>query len=199
MAKFDIMPFTSRHGGSTEVRWGEMTASENFEIGEPVMLVAAGTLTEPTDDAAQWTVAQMDTGQVAGIAAWGPGETTQGSGGTAPNLNVATGVAYATGDNLPYWPTNQGTLFITNNYYAAGGGSAVAPALTDIGIAYQIVYGTFGTPDAGWGVEQTAAAVGVDVQAIIVDVLDSTKDSIRLTGNTGVFIVFEINNTLAAA
>ena len=201
MGKRDIMPWKSPLGGILEVRYGEHTAAENFEIGEPVSLVDAGTWTEPTDNVAQWTVAQMDGNVAGGIAAWGPGETTQGSGGTAPNINPATGAAYATGDWFPYWPIGEpGQLWITKNFYAADGGSAVAPALTDIGDEYQIVYATFDTNgvDTGWGIEKTVALVGVDVIAEIVDVLDARKQPIRVSGNAGVYVTFEIKKPTLA-
>ena len=47
MAARDIMPWQSPLGGHYEIEYGQMTASEVFEIGEPVGLVDAGTLTEP--------------------------------------------------------------------------------------------------------------------------------------------------------
>lgn len=192
MAKFDIMPHISPLGGTYEVRWGTMTASEVFDTGEPVMVVDAGTITEPTDNAAQWTVAQFTaTGTTAfngGIAATGPG---------ASNIDPATGAEYATGADVAYWPLNQGTLFITSNFFAAGAGSAVAPAQTDVGEIYQITYGT--TDPIGWGVEQTAGVVGTDVVAKVAEVLDSLYRPIRLSGQTGVHVVFEIEATTAAA
>jgi len=91
MAARDIMPWISPLGGTYEVRWGTMTASEVFEAGEPVMVVAAGTLTEPPDDATQFVVTDItsDTaaGMTCGIAAYGPG---------AGNIDPATGAAFAT-------------------------------------------------------------------------------------------------------
>ena len=188
MAARDIMPFKSPHGGTTTVKTGSMTANEVFEVGEPVMVVDAGTITEPTDDAAQWTVAQMDIGMQCGIACFGPG---------ASNINPRTGVAFATADEVAFWPANEGTLFITSNVFAAGAGSASAPALTDMGESYQITYGT--TDPIGWGVEKTAGVSGVDVQALIVDVLDAQLNPISRSGNTGVYVVFEIIATLGAA
>jgi hypothetical protein len=198
MAAFDIMPFKSPHGGTTSVRYGSMTASEVFDTGEPIMLVTAGTLTEPTDNAAQWTVAQNGTGQECGIACFGPAGGAQ-TNDRAAAINPQTGVAFTALDEIAYWPANEGTIFITSNFWAAGAGSAVAPDLANIGIAYQITYATFGTPDSGWGVEETAGVVGVDVQAVILDVLDSNKAPISRSGNAGVYVIFEIKSTLAAA
>lgn len=190
MAARDIMPWQSPHGGTTTVRWATFTASEVFEIGEPINIVAAGTATEPPDDVTQWILTDGGGNVEAGIAAWGPG---------AGNLNTMTGVAYATGDYIPYWPINEGTVFITKNFYAAGAGSAVAPDLTDIGNNFQISHATFGTPDAGWGIERTAGLEGIDYVATILDVLDAQKSPIRVSGNAGVYVTFLINGTLAAA
>ena len=199
MAARDIMPFKSPLGGTYEVRVAGMTASEVFDIGEPVVIVDGGTLTEPPDDATQWILTDgEDGGTSVGIACYGPAGGAQTNDRGAAT-NPKTGAAYAVNDEIAYWPASQGTLFITRNFYAAGAGSSVAPLVTDIGERYQIAYGTFGTPDAGWGVEQTAGVIGVDVQAVVVDVLDSQKAPIRVSGNAGVFVVFEINATLAAA
>jgi hypothetical protein len=125
-----------------------------------------------------------------GIACAGPG---------AGNINPATGIAYAVNDTIAYWPANEGTLFITDNVFAAGAGAASAPLVTDIGESYQITYSTTAAAPIGWGVEKTAGVVGVDVCAWIVDVLDTNKAPIRLTGGTGVYVVFEITATVAAA
>jgi len=198
MAAYDIMPFRSARGGTTSVRTGSMTASEVFDVGEPVATVDAGTITEPPDDVTQWIITDSDTGFNAGIAAFGPAGGAQ-TNDRAAHINPMTGIAFAAADEVAFWPVNEGTQFITRNFWAAAGGSAVVPALTDIGEAYQITYATFGTPDAGWGVEQTAGVSGVDFEARIVDVLDSQKAPIRRSGNAGVFLVFEIVATVGAA
>lgn len=188
MAKFDIMPYISPRGGTHEVRYGSMTASETFEVGEPVGIVDAGTITEPPDDGTQFIVTDVDdpNGGTWGIAAFGPG---------ASNIDPKTGVAFAALAEIGYWPGNQGTLFITRNFWGAGAaGTAVVPLQTDVGESYQLSEG-----GAGWGVEQTAGVAGVDIQAIVVDVLDAQKAPIRLSGNAGVFVVFELVATDGAA
>lgn len=175
------------------VRWGRLTASEVFEAGDMVGIVNAGTLTEPTDDAAQYTLAQMDTvGNICGVAATG----VQSSGVTLNDFN--TGIAITTGAQIAFWPADQGTLFITRHLTTAGGTTAVAPALTDIGEIYQISYNTTANTTAlpdqlGWGVEQTAGVPGTDVCAIVVDVLDANYVPIKASGGpAGVYVVFEI-------
>ncbi len=191
MAARDIMPFKSAHGGTTQVKWGQMTASEVFDVGEPVMIVTAGTLSEPDDDADSWKYAEIGTGAEAGIAANGPAGGAQANDRGA-QIDIRTGVAMTTLGHCAYWPINEGTLFITKNFWATGAGSAVAPDLANIGISHMITYATFGTPDAGWGIEETAAVSGTDVSAVVVDVLDAQKEPIRNSGNAGVYVVFEI-------
>jgi len=188
MAARDIMPFVSPQGGTLEVRYGSMTASETFEVGEPVNIVNAGTITEPPDDVTQWIIGDGDNpdGTGWGIACYGPG---------ASNIDPKTGVAFATGAEIAYWPGNQGTLFITDNFWGAGAaGTAVVPLQTDVGESYQLSEG-----GAGWGIEQTAGVAGVDHQAVITDVLDSQKAPIRLSGNAGVYLVFELVASTGAA
>ncbi len=187
MAARDIMPFTSPHGGITEVRWATFTASETFEIGEPISSVDAGTFTEAPVGGTEWIITDLGGTSELGIAAWGPG---------ASNLNPVTGIAYATGDYIPYWPVGPHQLFITSNFFVAGGGTEVAPDLTDIGEGFQIVEGTATTR---WGIERTTADAGLDVEAVIVEVLDAKKAPIRVTGQTGTQVVFRILQPSVAA
>lgn len=185
MPRGDITPYHSESGGHTSIRWGEMTASEVFEGGEPVMIVDAGTLTEPTDNNAQWVISEFTaTGTSAlsgGIAVFGPG---------AGNIDPQTGVAFATGGAIAYYPMNEGNLFITSVFTAAGGATVAVPALTDIGEAYQL---SLGAANSQWGPEQTSAVQGTDVQARIVDVLDAQGTTIRTSGEAGVSVVFTID------
>lgn len=195
MARADIMPFKSPLGNTFELRHYPVTASQTFQMGEPVALVDAGTLTEPPQDVDEFKLADIDTvGNVCGIAAWGPGAATSAAD---PNsraaINPQTGVAYAVGGDIGIWPADQGTLFITDNFFAAAGGSAVVPAGTDRGEIYQITYATFGTPDGGWGIEQTAGVPGTDVVAVVHDVLNSRYEPIAYNDTTtGVYVVFEM-------
>ncbi len=198
MAARDIMPFKSAHGGTETVQWGQMTASEIFDIGEPGNIVDAGTLTEPATNGVEWAAGVLDLGFVAGIAAAGPAGGSE-TNDHAARIDPRTGVAFAALGHIPYWPINEGTLFITKNFHIAGGTTAAVPALTDIGESYQITHSESGTPDRGWGIEQTNGDVGLDVQANVIDVLDAQKSPIRNSGNAGVFLVFTITATLGAA
>lgn len=189
MAALDIMPWVSPLGGTYEVRWGPMSASATFDVGEPVNFLTAGTISEAAT-AAGWTIADFTTEGTAslegGIACFGPG---------TGNINWKTGNEYATNDDIAYWPINQGNLFITSTLYATGDTSTlITPAQTDIGESYQI-----SSDGTTWGLEQTAGAAGTDVQAGVVEVLDSRYEPIRLAGGTGVHLVFRITATTAAA
>jgi len=189
MAKGDFVPFKSPLGGTYEVRVAGVTASQTFEMGEPVGIVAAGTVTEAT--AANWVVSDMAIGIQGGIACYGPG---------ASNINPKTGVAFATNDEVAFWPINQGILFRTSgpaNFKAtgaSGAGAETAPLVTDIGTSYEI-----SSNGTNWCIEKTAGTTGVDVEAKIVDVLDINLAPIRISGNAGVYAVFELTATLAAA
>jgi len=188
MASRDIMPWISPLGGTYEVRWGSMTAGEVFEVGEPIGVVDAGTLTEPAGATASVVVGDFD-GGTGGIAAYGPG---------AGNIDPATGAAMATGASVPFWPFGQGTQFITDNFFATGDTTtAVVPAQTDVGEHYKMNQAAAAT---AWGLEQTAALSGVDLVCRVTEVLDVNFAPIRITSAAGVYLVFEIDApTLAAA
>ena len=108
----------------------------------------------------------------------------------AGNIDPRTGVAFAALGFIAYYPMNEGNLFITSVFTIAGGGTAVAPALTDIGEAYQL---SLGAANSQWGPERTSAIAGTDVQARIVDVLDAQGTTIRTSGEAGVSVVFTID------
>jgi hypothetical protein len=179
------MPWISPLGGTYEVRWNQMTSGELFEVGEPVAIIAAGTLTEPPDNAGEIILGDhCATGELGGIACFGPG---------AGNIDPRTGAAFAALGMIAYWPWNQGTLFITENFFAAGAAADVAMLLTDIGVVYQVTYNT--TATIGWGVEQTAGVPGTDLCARVQDVLDADKVPIRISGGTGAYMIFDLTTS----
>jgi hypothetical protein len=140
----------------------------------------------------------MDTvAHVCGIACWSVG-TDDGDGTTtAGEINPKTGVAYAAGDEVAYWPADQGILFITKNFHDDTAAAEVVPLQTDVGEIYQMSASTTAAVHSyGWGVTQTAGVPGTDVLAIVHDVLDTNKAPIRLSGGTGVYLVFEIKTNL---
>jgi len=184
------MPWISPLGGTYEVRWGSMTSGELFEVGEPVAIVDAGTLTEPPDDGTEVIVTDIDSAGLGGIAAYGPG---------AGNIDPATGAAMAALARIPYWPWGQGTLFITANFWPTGGDNAapVAKLQTDVGEAYQLTYDN--TTANAWGLEQTAGVRGTDLVCLVQEVLDANFAPIRISGGTGAYLVFEIEAPSTAA
>jgi hypothetical protein len=202
----DIMPFVSAHGGTTTVRYGSMTTGMTFLQGHPVTVVGAGTISGVNENATQqWEIADFtstaDNINAAGIACFSVG-ADDGDGTTstvgAP-INPKTGVAFAAGDEVAYWPINEGTLFITRNMHDTATTAAVVPAQTDVGESYMLSASQTTAAGLGWGIEQTAGVMGTDVQALVHDVLDAQKAPIRISGNAGVYVVFEIIATTAAA
>jgi hypothetical protein len=169
-----------------EIRWGRMTTSQAFEPGDVIAIVDAGTITEPPQDATEVLIGTD--GEIFGIAATGPYANGQAM------IDPSTGAAYAANARVAFYPCDQGNLFITDNLFAAAGGSQVTPALTDIGETYQVTYGTGTTNPSGWGLERTAGVTGTDLLGVVYDVLDTNKKSIVESGSTGsgVYVVFEL-------
>lgn len=186
MAARDIMPWRSVLGGTYRVKWAPMTASEVFETGEPVGVVAAGTLTEPVGATTSVVVGDFENG-LGGIAVIGPG---------AGNINPATGDAFATGDDVAYWPFGDGNEFITDNAFATGDTTtAHVPVQADVGTHYKMNQAAAAT---AWGIEVTAALPGVDLVCLITEVLDVNKAPLRVSGGTGVYMVFEVDKPTLA-
>jgi hypothetical protein len=152
------------------------------------------------DDTTEFLLADIDTvGNAAGIAAMSigvdDGDGTTSITATAGNplpINPETGVAYAVNDTVYYWPADQGTLFITRNFHDTATTAAVVPLVTDIGEIYLMSSSATAAAGLGFGLEQTAATPGTHVFAVVHDVLDSNRAPIRLSGNAGVFLVFEM-------
>ena len=196
MPNGDIMPFKSPLGGTTEVRVAGMTASQTFLLGQPVGVVDAGTVTAVSNvEGTAWTLASQDTGYLGGISCFAvggdDGDGTTSSVG-AP-INPKTGAVFTTNDEVAFWPFNQGTLFITRNFHDTAATAAVVPAVTDIGEAYTISPSHTAAAGLGWGLAQTGPTFATDVHAMVVDVLDAQRAPIRISGGTGVSLVFEIN------
>ena len=178
MAARDFMPFITGSGGP-RVRNAPLTASESFREGEMVALVDAGTLSELPQDDTQIILGDFDSGLLGGVAAM-DGDTAR-----------TDGFARNTGDMISYYPINDGNLFITKKFVGAGTpDAAVVPAGTDVGESYQVAgIDLIG----GWAIEQTAGVRGVDLCAIVHQVLNSRMEPIGATDTTtGVWIVFEL-------
>lgn len=107
MADRDLEWYSSNTGGP-DMRAGPVTAAQAFRTGEPVVGIAAGTLSEAGDDPSAIT----------GIAAH---RTTDVDG---TDLGV--------GHPVTYYGTGPEQVFKTTNFATAGAGVAVTPSLTDI-------------------------------------------------------------------
>ena len=108
MAAYDIMPFSSP-GGNPGRRAFPVTASQTFQAGEPVVLTAAGTLSECADDPSA-----LD-----GIA--------------AHRSTDVDGTDQGVGFQVTTYAPLRNQIFRCNNFATDGAGTAVAPTLTDIG------------------------------------------------------------------
>ena len=190
----DIRPFVSPLGGTFEVRYGSLEgATQAWLRGHPVGIDNNGVVVEAPNDQTEYVLGDMDTvGNICGIACWSVG-TDDGDGTTtAGNINSKTGIAYAAGDEVAFYPADQGNLFITGNFHDNATTAAVVPLQTDVGEIYQISSSITAAAGYGWGLEQVAGVVGTDVVGVVNDVLDAQYSPIRLTGQAGVYLVFEM-------
>ena len=178
MSARDFMPFITGSGGPN-VKYAPLTASAEFVEGEMVVVVDAGTLSEMDQDDGQIVIADFDSALLGGVAAM--------DGDTSSDARKVR----ATGDLVSYYPINEGILFITENFVGNNTpDTAAIPAGTDVGESYQIAgINANGT----WAIEQTAGVRGVDLCALIHNVLNVRKEPIGATDTTtGKWLVFEL-------
>ena len=186
MAARDFMPFITGSGGP-RVRYGRLNASESFREGEMVFVNNDGEIAElPTDDSVV-VVGDMETSQLAGVAAM-DGDTTR-----------TDGFARSTGDLVSYYPINEGTLFITKNYVSAADTAATPPG-SIVGESFQVHGSNATTLSSNWEILSTAGVAGVNMQALVHQVLNSRMEPITAADTTtGVWIVFELISGIGAA
>lgn len=183
MSARDFMPFITGSGGP-RVRYGRLNASESFREGEMVFIDDAGEVAELVQDDTQIILGDFDSSLLGGVAAM-DGDTARTDG------FARTGDGTAASDLISYYPINEGTLFITKNFIGAGTpDTAAIPAGTDVGESYQVA----GTDLVGqWEIEQTAGVRGVDLCALIHQVLNVRKEPISAADTTtGIWLVFEL-------
>lgn len=158
MAARDVMPWNGPHGQYSRIQHFRLNASETFAEGEPVAVNADGELTESADDPVD--------ADIMGIALAGP----------AAARNPATNVAWATGDLVPVCIPDSTTYFISPNYSEAGSAfDDTAPVVARIGDegGLALISGT-------WGFDIS----GSNNTCRLVDILNSRKESIQVTGET---------------
>ncbi len=127
MAEQDIRHYQAPNG-VIDMRSFPVTAGESFRAGEPVVVGAAGTLGECTDDPAS----------LAGIA--------------AHRSQDVDGVDLGVGTTVSVYGASPGQIFITRRFATDGAGTAVAPTLTNIGeLAGLDLSGGIWTLDTGQG------------------------------------------------
>ncbi len=187
----DFMPFITGSGG-TDVRYGRLDASASFREGEMVFVNNDGEIEElPVDDSVL-VIGDMETSFLGGVAAM-DGDTARTDG------FARTGDGTAQSDLISYWPINQGIQFITRNVVSAAD-TAATPTGVMVGESFQIHGSNATTLTPNWEILTTAGVSGVDIQALIQNVLNVRKEPISAADTTtGVWVVFEIVATVGAA
>lgn len=191
---YDFMPARAEHGGHniTMRGWLDSTGVPGqagaFTVGDLVFRNNDGEIQQFPVDATVATLADMDSGRICGVAA------SPGVDPSVPTtlINPATGIAYATGDEVLFWPAGHGILFKTKNIVTAAN-TPVVPTGIMVGESVAMIFdNTAGILE--WSLDvDTAAASGTDVMAIIHAVLDSRGRNITAADTTtGVWAVFEI-------
>lgn len=182
MAKNDFLPYRGTDQGNVlpapEV--GYLTAGSSFVLGEPVVVVAAGTLSECASGAATLDgIAAMSGDTVGATDPVGVYRTPMGMYTPTGNDSLPT-----TNDPTTFWRIRQRRLWIAQRFSTDGTGAAlVVPALANIGDAVGIILNA-----GNWSIDGNAGTAKV---ARIVDVLDAFGDSIVKSAKTGSKAIFE--------
>ena len=184
---YDLMPAVAEHGGNNIQLRGVMNAAETFTTGDLVFINDGGSVQQFPADGTEALLADMDSGRICGVAA-NPGVDN------ATNIafvDPRTGLAYATGAEILFWPADHNTIFKTRRVISAAG-TSVVPTGAMVGESFQITFDN----TAGrlfWAIETTAGVPGTDVRAVLHAVLDSRGRRISATDTTtGVTVLFEI-------
>ncbi len=187
-----MRPFGSARGGHHEVGYAPLAATQTYDHGDPVFLVA-NKLTETTKDASVVLNAEL-----IGFAA----EPAEGylAASRSTNMtivNPAEGGGTAQESMRKYYKLVPGQLFHTVNFWTAITGTTQDTiAGGDLGTVFQIASAVAGN----WGLVDAAATVTSDVAARVIQVLDAAGRP--FTGATGettagtlaTQIIFEIAN-----
>jgi hypothetical protein len=170
MAAGDIWPARDPYGGNCKVSRLPVNTTATFLRGEPVAIEAAGTLIE----SASQPDPTAEPSACAGIA-------LASAADVAFHRSGSSATPYPTTMLAPVAEFSYSTEFITRNLFN-GSDVLIAPALANIGDK-----GGLRRAPAGdvWGFDIGAAAFFE-----IKDVLDALKRPVRLSGGTGVYVVF---------
>lgn len=181
MAKNDILPYVGTDQGTVlpAPEWGSLTAAQSFVTGEPVLVVAAGTVSEAATNPSTIDGIAAASGDTVGATdANGTFRIPNGlfTPGASPNLPVA-------GDPVPFWRVRQRRKWIAARFSTDGTGAALTtPALSHIGDTVGLALNS-----GNWSVDNAVAnKVGK-----ITDVIDAGGESITRSGKTGANVIFE--------
>jgi len=160
MSARDISWYSSRDGSPDPMSF-PVTATQTFLEGEPTVLVAAGTLSEASDDPASIT----------GIAAHRSTDIDSASFGVGRRITVYR--------NTP------GQVFRTQNFSTDGAGTAATPTLSNIGDAAGFTF-TGGV----WSLDTGTGNLLCRILDVLDSQGQSLSDPHLLTG-TGSIVLFE--------
>ena len=186
MARDDIIPFGSPHGGHSRVMMTQMQAGAVFARGEWVVIDANGQLIEITTN-------EPNSHQVVGIAAHDVGDSTTVS------ANWQTGLSFADGDQVAVIPFTPDQYWYTENVESGAGRGYgdVASLITVMGEGVGCMI------DSGvHGVTLTVNTAAQEQIGSVIDLLDTNGVSINdPLGNPGAMVgmVFVINAGLGAS
>jgi hypothetical protein len=159
MGLYDIRHYRAPDG-EADMRSYPVTATQTFVAGEPVVAIAAGTLSECSSDPSA----------VDGIAAHG---VVNGKGTTL-----------AVGAQVTVYATSPGQTFITRRFATDGSGTAATPALTTVGDTGGLILS-----GGVWYLDTGAANVLCRVEGV-QDVMGNNLGDPNVLAGTGVWVLF---------
>ena len=164
VARHDIRPFRSPHGGTGEIKAFPLRASQSFVEGEPVMLISNALSNSDTNPS-----------RVIGIsAASSQGKTSTGRNGARP-----------TGTLVQVYQTDDNQLFISDMFSDDGTGTLTVPDATDVGSDAGLVYNN---PD--WFVDVSANMNPLVRIEAVLDVTGKYLGDFDVAVGAGVSVVF---------
>jgi hypothetical protein len=170
---------------SAERGYGNIGASQIFDQGDPVMFTSGLLVTAPVDG-----TELILTDDIAGFAI----DPAEGLRAASRPVDSGT-AALAAGFNGPtqrtYARIDSGIRLRTRNFWAtAAAGTAEPIVAADIGLHRQM--SAVNTAGGAWGVEDTAAAIGTDYIARLIEPQNADGLPLGQYGGTGTFWTFTV-------
>lgn len=166
--------------------YGPIGAAQTFDVGDPLIYTSGLLVTAPTDGT-ELILAD----DVAGFALE-PAEGIRASSRPADNATPALAAGFNGLSERTYARIDSGVRLRTTvgNFWATGAAGTEEPIVAaDIGLHRQI---SCENATNNWGVEDTAAAIGTDVVARLLEPINADGLPIRLFGGTGANWIFQV-------